>query len=121
MSDSPDDPEPESQPSSGFLPSWMMSGWFRAVLFVLLLAPVVALVAFGHANAWGAILFAVLGLAMLLFNNLVYKSNAWERAMQYRNSDDIEQSDFGKAYSMGCGGLLWLAALGFALVFFTHK
>jgi Ca2+/Na+ antiporter len=98
----------------------MTSWWFRLVLFVLLLSLVVALVAYGHASVW-AVVIAALGLAMLLFNSLVYKSNAWVRAMQYRESDDIKQSDFGKAYNMGCGALLWLAALVFAIGFVTRK
>jgi hypothetical protein len=97
----------------------MKSAWFRLLVFLILLAPVIALVNKGHASKW-VIPFAALGLTMFLFNRVIYMSDAWSRAIQYKDGENIEQSDFGKAGSMGCGVVFWIIALWTAIYYLHH-
>lgn len=125
MSDDADEPDEPRDPDVDWTRPveitrpWMRTPLFRGLAFVILFVPVVLVVVIGHASAW-VIVLAALGLAMLCFNDFVYKLGAWDRMLSYKNGDDVEQSDFAKAYSMGCGAVLWLAAFGAGLIYLTH-
>jgi hypothetical protein len=95
-------PKPRRHP---FRPTWV-----RVLLFFVLLAPVAYLVRHGSAG-WQAIAFGSLGLAMWLFNNALFRAGAIFRGLAYKDGENLEQADFSRVSTMGCGAIFWLLAL----------
>ena len=84
--------------------------WVRVLLFFVLLAPVAYLVRQGSAG-WQTIAVGAFGLAMLFFNNVLFRAEAFFRSLAYKDGENLEQADFSRLSTMGCGAIFWLVAL----------
>jgi hypothetical protein len=107
----PAPPPKEGRP----LPVWMKSAWFRGLLFVLLLAPVVAL-ALGTPAIWVSLFLAVIGLGTVLFGDEIYGATSIFRELQYKDGEYLERTNLARGCGMVSGGFVWILALIFALI-----
>jgi hypothetical protein len=117
----PEDDWPDDEPEfvRTTLRPWWSKAWVRGILFLILMAPIVVLAIVGNAP-WFVWLIAAIGLSMLLFNDVVYQSDAMFRSLAYKDGEDIEQSSLSRYSTMGCGAFFWFLALIMSITMLSH-